>query len=220
MDGNKPHVVMVSENNSSTIIEDDQQLYDWGIENQLDQYYHGNNGAGNGPQNNSSVLHGVPENELPHPSYPEQGSGPGYLPAHPNDFQHRYPNMPSHPSYQDTHSIPNCHAPPYSPGQETVSSGHMDGDSDNKVGVFPQGKLGRAMMPRVDMDANEVLKVRFNPNTYRLSLADICFSTLAFRWNGNEPGIDLQPQSVEWENWNGLRSWTTKPDNCGKKMKS
>ena len=26
-------------NNNSHILEDDQQLYDWGIENRLDQYY-------------------------------------------------------------------------------------------------------------------------------------------------------------------------------------
>ncbi|TRY78322.1 hypothetical protein TCAL_14378 [Tigriopus californicus] len=149
---------MVPENNG-TIIEDDQQLYDWGIENQLDQYYHGNSGAGHGPQHNSSVLHGVPESELPHPSYPEQSSGPGYLSTHSHDFQQRYTNMPPHPSYQDTHSMSNCHAPPYSPGQDTVSSGQMDGDSDIKAGIFSQTKVGRTMMPRVDMDANEVLKV-------------------------------------------------------------
>ena len=31
--------MMSGTNNNGTILEDDQQLYDWGIENRLDQYY-------------------------------------------------------------------------------------------------------------------------------------------------------------------------------------
>lgn len=61
-------------NRSEPIIEDDQQLYDWGIENRLEQYYQ-----------ESSVPNGAPE------SPPATHSGPsssyndqGYVPNNPN----------------------------------------------------------------------------------------------------------------------------------------
>ena len=36
---NKMEGALASNQASNPIIEDDQQLYDWGIENRLDQYY-------------------------------------------------------------------------------------------------------------------------------------------------------------------------------------
>ena len=75
--------VTMSSGNNGTILEDDQQLYDWGIENRLDQYYQDDPSQGSGESS----------------SYPS-GQGPYYPRSYDRRQASEYSSPP--PAHQDT----------------------------------------------------------------------------------------------------------------------
>ena len=132
---------------------DDQELYDWGIEHRLDQYY----GSEQQPPHQyqyQSHQHQINNNS---------GKQVGYiLPEHVQDTSNNY--MVISEADQKPPKIPGqtlLPMNPIPPGQILVKS------ETNKMNKYkqpppikPNGVPGRRpMLPTVDMDANELLKV-------------------------------------------------------------
>lgn len=151
------------------IIEDDQQLYDWGIENRMEQYYQDNNGNPNH----------VPPQPQPHYDHAEP---PGYVPNNPNlcsdpnsaefEYGSQPPDSGNHlqppPAHQNS-SYPqqygqqrNVKSEPGMPHQAMHGPPHH---GPSQVPFHPSQipmpiRSGRRpLMNPVDMDVNEILKV-------------------------------------------------------------
>ena len=142
---------------------DDQELYDWGIEHRLDQYY----GSDQQP-------HPPPHHQYQYQSHQPQinnnsgggGKQVGYiLPEHVQDTSNNY--MVISEADQKPPKIPGqtlLPMNPIPPGQILVKS---ETNKTNKYKqpppIKPNGVPGRRpMLPTVDMDANELLKVSYS----------------------------------------------------------
>lgn len=125
------------------IIEDDQQLYDWGIEHRLDQYY-GEQPPPHNPQNAQYAY-----------KQPAPGGHPvaGYV-------------LPEHIQQQENAYLVTITASPADDKSgKTVlplvkSETSSPPPTSPRKAIRPNGVPGRRpMLPTVDMDANELLKV-------------------------------------------------------------
>ena len=157
----------------ANIIEDDQQLYDWGIENRLDQYYH-DTANGNHPYHhqehqyvpNSSNLNTVHPSEAGFQGHRMQDSTEGPPPYVNNVPASEHQHLPnSQLLYQRL-------TPPLTPTTQlpTVCDGDTklpDGSPIKREPIPPletpttfyRSPGRRPSLPQVDMDANEILKV-------------------------------------------------------------
>ena len=131
-------------NNLDAIPIDDQQLYDWGIEHRLDQYY------------------GNPDQQPPSNQYPYQpGSNP---PQNNNKTTTIGYILPEHVQNQE-----NAYLVTITDDQKPAKNGlnlpinpvpPLKMDKKYHKNIRPNGVPGRRpILPTVDMDANELLKV-------------------------------------------------------------
>ena len=136
----------------------DQQLYDWGIEHRLDQYY----GNPDQPSTIPYQPHNQPQNN--------NKTTIGYiLPEHVQNQENAYlvtitedPTKTNHPTIKNGLNLP--------------GSGHpikMEKKFSKPGNLKPSGVPGRRpILPTVDMDANELLKVIFTLFGSWLSMKD------------------------------------------------
>ena len=146
------------------IVEDDQQLYDWGIENRLDQYY-----AEEGAQHHH---HHSQQHPFPPPLHTHHETG--YVPNNP-DIQPQnlttYNTTPPAAEYHPT-APPPAHQSSMrlSPSQSHPPPGSYHAYKSTPPAPLPPSPADslppargcggrRPVLPQVDMDANEVLKV-------------------------------------------------------------
>ena len=155
---------------SVPIIEDDQQLYDWGIEHRLDQYY----GEHPHPHTPNGTLIPPPAHfQYPphgHPQTPPKtpGSGGYVLPDNVHQQQENgyLTNISEDQKPIDATITANGKtALPVSPAHTgqimAVKSEPWRRNFNKPLNIKPSGVPGRRpILPTVDMDANEVLKVR------------------------------------------------------------
>lgn len=132
------------------IVEDDQQLYDWGIEHRLDQYYGGG---------------GTLEQQQQYQYQQAAAKAAGYvLPDHVQQQENAY--LVSVNGDQKTVDGPAALQAAHSRQQmvvKTESSRRSFAASSRHPNIKPNGTGGvpgrRPMLPTVDMDANELMKV-------------------------------------------------------------
>ena len=133
------------------IVEDDQQLYDWGIEHRLDQYYGGG---------------GTLEQQQQYQYQQAAAKAAGYvLPDHVQQQENAY--LVSVNGDQKTVDGPAALQAAQSRHQmvvKTESSRRSFAASSRHPNIKPNGTGGvpgrRPMLPTVDMDANELMKVK------------------------------------------------------------
>ena len=155
---------MAANPNPENINIEDEQLYDWGIENRLDQYY-----------NNQQQAQQQQAQQQQQSSSPNEyeGSG-GYVPNNPHL---QTPDEAYTPSTYPTHSLPlTPPASSYAPPPAHVGHQHKSpplphhGNPENlrvksapppQQTYFSRSISGRRpSLPQVDMDANEIMKVK------------------------------------------------------------
>jgi len=165
---------------SATVLEDvDQQIYDWGIENRLDQYYGQQEGAtgGGGPSSHPSPA--------PPPSAPPQSSpssySEGYIlpePIHqpqfhqfPQEQQHyaRYPPPPPAagptpqgcppPSAASSAGPPTRAPPSTTPSADSNAQTVLPLVTQDRPPPATRGGGRRPTLSQVDLDANELMKI-------------------------------------------------------------
>ena len=169
--------------NGETILEDESQLYDWGIENRLDQYYQDPNHRASSSTQDAYPY--VPNNPsatfpLPPPAHSNPAAAAGkreHPPPQPGEF---YPpqNMTTTVVKQEPNNIYQHTVPPpegyYVPlvdglPHPAAAAGPMGGLVGDGLVVSAAAAASGAPvrgarrnssgLPRVDMDANEVMKV-------------------------------------------------------------
>ena len=158
------------------IVEDDQQLYDWGIEHRLDQYY----GESQAPPAHGAPAHYQSQyNQTAQTTQQPHSASPASSPCKPNTVGYVLPEhvqrAQENAAYlvttmgsanNDQKSIKQTTVLPISPplhgGQLLVKSENNYKRNFHKpLNIKPNGVPGRRpILPTVDMDANEVLKVR------------------------------------------------------------
>ena len=156
------------------IVEDDQQLYDWGIEHRLDQYYGESQPPGHYNQAQYSQTATTAQNaQQPHTASPANSPCKppptvGYvLPDHVQRAQENAAYLvTAMSSNNEQKSMKSTTVLPLSP---PTHQGHLLVKSENSqkrnfsnkpLNIKPNGVPGRRpILPTVDMDANEVLKV-------------------------------------------------------------
>ena len=158
------------------IVEDDQQLYDWGIEHRLDQYY----GESQAPPAHGAPAHYQSQyNQTAQTAQQPHSASPASSPCKPNTVGYVLPEhvqrAQENAAYlvttmgsanNDQKSIKQTTVLPISPplhgGQLLVKSENNYKRNFHKpLNIKPNGVPGRRpILPTVDMDANEVLKVR------------------------------------------------------------
>ena len=173
--------------NGETILEDESQLYDWGIENRLDQYYQDpNHRASSSTQdaypyvpNNPSATFPLPPPAHSNPAAAAAAGKREHPPPQPGEF---YPpqNMTTTVVKQEPNSIYQHSVPPPEgyyvplvdgmPHPAAAAAGPMGGLVGDGLVVSAAAAASGAPvrgarrnssgLPRVDMDANEVMKVR------------------------------------------------------------
>ena len=130
-------------NNLDAIPIDEQQLYDWGIEHRLDQYY------GNPDQ---------APNQYPYPTQQNNNKATiGYiLPEHVQNQENAYLVTINSDDPKQSKVGPNLPGNPVPP---------LKMDKKYHKNIRPNGVPGRRpILPTVDMDANELLKVNMSLN--------------------------------------------------------
>ena len=147
------------------IIEDDQQLYDWGIEHRLDQYY----GDQGNPQGHPQGHPQPPPAHFQYPQTPTQPPKVGYiLPDHLQQQENAYLVTIA----EDQDQKPKNTVLPVSPVPQSHLAVKTEIDAKRSpyskpLNLKPNGVPGRRpILPTVDMDANELLKVNLNLALY------------------------------------------------------
>jgi hypothetical protein len=138
-----------------TIVEDDQQLYDWGIEHRLDQYY--------ATEQQQQQQHQHQQQQQQHQQH--QQLHQQHQQQQQQQQQYQYGNndtlveQQQHENYGTSADIkPKLPVNPIPPGQLVVKN--RSKPVYKPPTIRPNGLPGRRpMLPQVDMDVNEMLKV-------------------------------------------------------------
>ena len=183
MEGGPPHP-HPPPSEPTDIVGEDEQLYDWGIENRLDQYYQNAAAAAGG--GGAATAAAAAASTTAAAAYTPPASEPGYSNPGLQQQQHahydgRVPDqyvdmrLTPPPTPQQQHSFPRAAQavePEAKPQQQQHTSypGYSDPSLQTEIRSSPRPlyRSGRRpSLPQVDMDANEAMKVKLILPTMR-----------------------------------------------------